>query len=231
MSFSFSAAYSSLKQLSILKMINGTANIYVSIGQALRRQSDESQGYRRAQHTYLISVEPHQFHVPGMPQHQTTITHFEPMKDNTSGNYGIVKYTSKNAPGIIGNILIAESAHTSVEKVHKLLSDRLPSTPESRETDDSFADNENEHFTRMFIHALQDQDVAVKFRIDEFMTWIHSYVADRLDNQAPALIAYPKAHREHEKKSSKHSFWRVNSMKDKTRKNSKGEATMYGGSA
>ena len=212
-------------------MINGTANIYVSVGQALHRGSDGSQGYRRAQHKYLISVEPHQFRIPGMPQHDATVTHFEPMKDEASGKYGIVKYTSKNAPGIVGNVLIADSTHTSVGKVHKLLSERLLSTPGSEGMDDSFADNENEHFTRMFVHALQDSELVTKFRIDEFITWAHSYVADRLDNQAPALIAYPRAHKEHEQKTSKYSFWRTSSMKEKTRTNSKGEATVFGGLA
>lgn len=207
-------------------MISTTANIYISVGQALHHGSDESQGYHRQKHTYLISVEPHHFRVPGMPHHEATLTHFEAIKEPTSGMHGLAKYTSKDSPGIIGNILISESAHTTVEKVHKILSERLAASAAS---EDAYADDEDEHRLRTFIHALQEHEMVVRFKVDEFVLWTHSYLMDRLNNEAPALIAYPRAHRDYEQKASKHKFWITYPMADKTRTNSHGEATVYGG--
>ena len=209
-------------------MNNSTANIYVSVGHSVRRGSDASHGYRKQKHSYLISVEPHRFHIPGTPHHEATLTHFEAIKDADSETYGIVKYTSKNAPEIVGNILIAESAHTTVDKIHQVLSEKLSSSV-AEGSSDSYADDEDEHWIKTFVHALQHHEMVVNFKVDEFFVWTHSYLMDRLDNQAPALIAYPRAHKDHEQKTSKHQFWITYPMQEKTRTNSRGEATMYGG--
>lgn len=183
----------------MLNMFNSTANIYVSVGPALRRGSNESNGshYRRPRHTYMISVEPHHFHLPGLPQHNTNLTHFEITQDTHTGYHGITAHSSRTAPGIVGNVLIAKSAQATVDKVRKALEQKLAS---AETVDDAYADDEDEHRLRGFLHALQDSGIIAKFDIDEFVMWIHGYAVDRSNGTAPTLIAYPRAHKEHQQK-------------------------------
>lgn len=202
-------------------MLISTANIYVSVGQPLRRDSDESDGsrYRREKHTYLISVEPHRFHIPGLPHHETTVTHFEAINNISSGSPVIVRYSSKTSPSIIGNILIAKSAQATTNKVYKILSESLASSAGS---DDSYGDDEDEHRIKLFLHALLDHGMIAKFSLDEFMTWTHSYVMDRLNNEAPSLIAYPRAHKDYgEQQQRRHKSWTVDPVQRRPRTDSK----------
>lgn len=195
-------------------MLKSTANIYVSIGQALPRdsESDDSQ-YHRQRHRYLISVEPHRLHIPGLPQHAAKVTHFEAVKDDSGSSFGLARYSSRTAPGIIGNILIAASANTTPDKVEKILSNKLAS-PAAR--DDSFGDNEDEHVVRLFLHALRDTGLTTKFNIDEFIMWTHSYIMDRLNNEAPSLVAYPRAHKDYAEYNEQKS-WTVQPAKKRQR--------------
>lgn len=184
-------------------MLNSTANIYVSIGQALRQRSEESHGYRKPKHTYMISIETHKPHIPGLPQLEPAVKHFEAVRDVVTGKYGIAKHSSADSPGTIGSILVADSVHTSVDALHKTLRDKLDAETEA---DHSYGGDEDEHRVKTFIHALQDVGLVAKFRVDEFMLWTHSYLMDRLSNEAPALVIYPRAHRNDEQKASRRSF-------------------------
>ena len=178
----------------------------------------------------MISIEPRHFHIPGMPRHDAALTHFEAVKDIATGNYGLAKYSSKNSPGVIGNILIAESAHVSADKVHKILSEKLAIATKAHQDGDSYADNEDEHWIRAFVHALQDRDAVANFRLDEFITWLHGYLADRVNDQAPALVTYPRAHQDHDRGPSKHGSQISQPMAKKTRTNSRGGSSSPGGS-
>ena len=174
-------------------MINATANIYVSVGQVHHQESNGSHGYKKENTLHMISVEPHRFQVPGMAHHEAPHTHFEAIKDHAASTYGLVKYTSKDPPGIIGNILIADSAHTTVDKIHNVLSEAVSLSLAGPNVGDTWADNEDEHWIKTAIHALQDHDMVVKFKIDEFITWTHSYLMDRQNNEAPALACVSKS--------------------------------------
>lgn len=177
----------------MLNMLNPTANIYISVGQALRRGSDDSDGsrYHRQRHTYLVSIEPHHFHLPGLRQHQANVTHLEATGNN------ITSHTSRTAPGIIGNVLVAKSAQVTVDRVRKVLAERLKAT---QDAEDAYADDEDEHRLRLFLRALQDAGITAKFNIDEFVMWTHGYAEDRSNDTAPTLVAYPRAHKEHQQK-------------------------------
>ena len=76
---------------------------------------------------------------------------------------------------------------------------------------------------------MQERKIAQAFDIDEFMTYAHGYEANRAENEAPALVAYPKIHKDHEKKSSKHKFWISYPPTRRTKTNTNGEASTYGG--
>lgn len=210
-------------------IINTKANIYVSIGQQPRRDSDESLAYRREKHTFMISVEPRHVHIPGTPRHDAALTHFEAIKDVATSNYGIAKYSSKKSHGVIGNVLIAESAHVSTDKVHKILSEKLAMATKALEDGDSYADNEDEHWIRAFVHALQDREAVANFRLDEFITWLHGFLADRVNDQAPTLVTYPRAHMDHDRGPSKGGSQIRQPLAKKTRTNSRGGSSSPGG--
>lgn len=209
-------------------MVGANSNIYVSVTGPLA--SSQHEGYRRAQHIWLISVEPHHTHVPGVPRKDHEPLHYAATKDLETGVYTVKSHELADGPGIIGNILIVESAHISPDKFREVLEEELgPTSPISQSKDREPSDDEPEHWIRRVIHGLQERKIAESFRVEEFMTFAHGYLANRLENEAPALIAYPKIHKDHEKKSSKHKFWVSNPMAGRTRTNSSGEALKYGG--
>lgn len=188
----------------MLNLLNSTANIYVSVGQALRKGSAQSDGsrYHRPKHTYLISVEPHRLRIPGTPQHDTPLTHFEAITDPVTGDRSIATYSSRTAPPIIGHILVARSTQATVDKVRKALAEKFRS---AREAEDAYADDEEEHHLRMHLHALRDHGLIAKFDIDEFISWTHGYAVERSSDLAPSLVTYPRAHKEHQRKAALHT--------------------------
>lgn len=57
------------------------------------------------------------------------------------------------------------------------------------------------------MHVLQAQHLLKAFDVGEFMTFAHGYAANRVQHEAPAMVAYPKLNKDHEKKAKKHGFW------------------------
>ena len=203
----------------------GTSNLYVSVTRAL--DGEHAHGYRKPRHTWMLSVEPHQTHIPGTPHKHPEPTHFSAVRNEETGVYTITIHQIENEPAIIGNILIAESTHTSAEQVHKLLEEILGSNSPWRSNEHS--GDEPEHWIRRAIQAMQERQMAQAFDVGEFMTFAHGYEANRMENDAPALIAYPKAHKNHEQKANKHRFWISHPMANRTKTNNNGEAMTYGG--
>lgn len=206
-----------------------TSNVYVSI----TRQPDKGDGHgtRRPEHTWLLSVEPHHsaVRVPGVSHKDAEPIHYGASLDHKTGKFTITAQPSENAPAIIGNILVAESAKTSVEKVHTLLEQALGPNSSLDKSNQQYED-EPELWIRSALHTLHQNQIGEQFDIDQFMTFAHGYMANRQEDEAPALIAYPKAHKEPEKKDSKHKFWISHpTAQTRTKTNSRGEATTYGG--
>lgn len=213
-------------------MVGTSSNIYVSITGP--QQADSEHGYRRPRHTWMLSVEQKPFHVPGTPNKHREPVHYAAAANRETGVYTINTHEIHSDPGIIGNILIAESAHASPEEVHRILKAELaehaPPAPSIEATSPDI-DDEPEQWIRRAIRGLQENKMADWFDVNEFMTFAHGYMANRMDTEAdsPALIAYPKIHEDHEKKASKHKFWISHPMSGRTKTNASGEAMVYGG--
>ena len=176
----------------------------------------------------MISVEQHHLNIPGMQHKQREPVHYAATRNKESGKYTINTQSIDSDPGIIGNILIAESAHTSAEQIHKILAEDMGPSSSTLSPKDHH-EEEPEHWIRKALRSLHEHKVVESFNVDEFMTFAHGYMANRNDGEAPALIAYPKIHKDHEKKASKHKFWVSHPMAERTKTNSRGEASVYGG--
>jgi hypothetical protein len=175
----------------------------------------------------MLSVEPHHTHIPGIPRKDPEPIHYAVARDEDTGTYTINTHQAESEPAIIGNILVVESAKTSPEDLHKLLEELLGPNSPSKHKDGG--DDEPEHWIRRALHAMQKQKIAEEFDLEEFMIFGHSYAASRMENEAPALVAYPKIHKDHEKKANKHRFWITHPMAARTKTNDRGEALTYGG--
>lgn len=189
-------------------MVGTSNNLYISI--ARPKPNDAVSTYRKPQHTWLLSVEPHSSHVPehvpGLPHKAHDPVHYAAIRDEDSGLYTIDTHSDISGPVLIGNVLIAESAHASAERIHQILTKAF--TPSTTATSSKhLPDDQPEQWIGTAIRRLQEHKLCEPFGVDEFMAFTHGYEANRMDNEAPAMIAYPKAHRNHEEKSSKHKFW------------------------
>ena len=212
-------------------MVGTSSNIYVSI---TGPQLDSGEPYRRPRHTWMLSIEQKPFHIPGTPNKHREPVHYAAAKNPDTGIYSINTREIESEPGIIGNILIAESAHASPEEVHQILKHELAEhAPPAPSVDGTAQDieDEPEQWIRKAIRGMQERKISAWFDVNEFMTFAHGYMANRMDKEAdaPALIAYPKIHEDHEKKASKHKFWLSHPMAGRTKTNNSGEAMTYGG--
>ena len=175
----------------------------------------------------MLSVEPHHTHVPLTPRKEHEPIHYSVTRNEATGAYSIKTHQIENEPVIIGNILVVESAKTSAEDVKRLLEEHLGSVSPSKDKDGGY--DEPELWIHRALYALQKHGVAEQFDLEEFMTFARSYESRRLEDEAPALVAYPKLHKDHDKKASKHKFWISRPMSEHTKKNGRGEASTYGG--
>lgn len=201
------------------------ANIYVSIARPASEPHQET--YHRSRHTWMLSVEPHHTYIPGVKRKDPEPVHYAATRNEETGIYTIKTHQAESEPVIIGNILVVESAHASPEDIHKLLEELL-GPGSSTKTKDGGSD-EPEHWIRRALRAMQKQNIAQQFDVEEFMLFGKSYEENRMENEAPALIAYPKIHKDHEKKTNKHRFWVTHPMAARTKKNDRDEALTYGG--
>ena len=199
--------------------------MYVSVTRPLDKPHQET--YHRPLHTWMLSVEQHHTHVAGIGRKDPEPIHYAAARNAETGIYTINTHQAESEPAIIGNILVVESAKSSPEDIHRLLEELLGPNSPSKHKDGS--DDEPEHWIRRALHAMQKQKIAEDFDIDEFFTFARSYEASRIEGEAPALVAYPKVHKEHEKKASKHKFWVTHPMAARTKTNDRGEALTYGG--
>lgn len=203
-------------------MFGDSSNIYVSATRGYQPDDGrDDEGYRRTQHTWLVSIEPHKHYIPGLPRHKLELTHYYATHDD--GTYTIQKHSTD---GIIGTILVAEAAHTTAEKIREALEEGLKSTETSLPSEQT-ADGESDRWVRKGLHALQEHKIISTFDVGEFMTFAHAFIANRLDREAPAMIAYPRLHKDHTKKAQKHSFWLSYPMRSHSEKDA--ESRLYGG--
>lgn len=205
------------------------SNIYVSV---TRARNTVGEGYHRPLHTWMISVEQHTgiLHIAGKSDKDPEPVHFAAEINDETGVYTINIHAATSEPAIIGNILIAEDAHTSVDEVHRLLEQEFgQSSDRSLHKHTSGEGEDAEQWIKNAIRTLQSSKHVEKFSAEEFMTFAHGYEANRMDGEGHALIAYPKAHKEHEKKASKRGFWISHPMSSRTKMNKNGEASVYGG--
>lgn len=207
-----------------------TSNIYVSVT-GPQSSKEPQERYHRDRHIWLISVEPHHTYtsqVPGIGNKDKEPLHYAASKDPESGHYTLKSFEVADGPSIIGNILIVENGHVSTDKLREVLEEELG--PKASVSHSKDSDDEPEQWIRRAIHGLQHRKIADHFAIEEFMMFAHGYLANRLEGETPALIAYPKIHKDHEKKSSKKRFWISHPTSERrTRVNSNGDALTYGG--
>lgn len=206
-------------------MVGGSTNIYVSVTEAVGNEHE--QRYRRPQHIWMISVESHHAHIPGTSHKPQEPTHYAASTNSDSGITTIHQRPVTSEPPIMGNILVAEASNARPDDVRQVLEDEIG--PSSMLELPKNLDQEPEAWIRKALHGLQKRKIAEQFDLDEFMTFANGYMAERRDFEAPALMAYPKLHKEHAKKSSKHRFWISHPMTSHTRTNRNGEASRYGG--
>lgn len=207
-----------------LDVIMVTCNIYVSVAQPSDKGTN--QGYRKAVRTWMLSIESHHRHLPGLAHQDQEPVHYKATLNEESGALTVSEHSADSEPAIIGNILIAEDANTSPEKFRHIIQDACASgSPHGKHN----VDEAPETWVWEAMRAMQEHKICERFSIDEFMTFARGYEAHRMNNEgSPALIAYPKIHPDHEKKSSKSKFWISHPMSGRTTNNG-GEARIYGG--
>lgn len=145
----------------------GTANVYVSVTQALDAPHQET--YQRPRHSWMLSVEPRHTNnpIPGIHRKDPEPVHYAAARNEETGVYTINTHQMESEPAIIGNILVVESGKTSPEDIHRLLEELLGSTAPSGHKDGG--NDEPEHWIRRVLHAMQKKNIAETFDIDEFM--------------------------------------------------------------
>ena len=87
-------------------------------------------------------------------------------------------------------------------------------------------DEEPHRWLRRALHVLQTHKLTDTFDVGEFMSFAHGYAAQREDHEGPAMVAYPRLHKEPEKKHQKHSFWLSYPMQ--SHKSKDPESRIYG---
>ncbi|KAF2718688.1 hypothetical protein K431DRAFT_197493, partial [Polychaeton citri CBS 116435] len=184
------------------------SNVYVSATKGVDRSESDLHKYRRAEHKWMISVEPHQHHTPLIHKEKHPEPyHFFAVWDETSQTYDITSTGAEDHEGIIGNILVSDHAKTNIDEMKALLVTRLRHQNSSLPSE-ATSPEEPEHWIRVALHALQDDELVERFDVGEFMTFAHAFIANRLgDNGAPAMVAYPVLHKDHEKKKQHQNFW------------------------
>ena len=219
-------------------MLDQKSNIYLSVSRGYDSASpDGPPHYRKPQHIWMLSVEPHKHHIPGIPDKHPQPVHIGATWDEDSNRYSLHSLAAGSDYGIVGNILISDSASVKVDEIQKLLERHLDSSASGSSTASNlpskeFSSDESDHWIRLGLHVLQRNNTLEAFDVGEFMTFAHSFVAQRLDedSDAPAMIAYPHLHADHEKKSKKRKFWisyPTSASTDSKNKNVKDK--LYGG--
>lgn len=206
-------------------MFGPKTTIYVSISTNYDYVQGEGRHYMKPQYTWMLSVEPHKHHLPGA-KHAEPV-HYSASWDSRRNQYQIHPIGAMNL-GIAGKIMIAESAHVSPEKVANLLEEGLQRDSASLPSELNTSEG-SEHWIRLALRELQNDDVLPDFDVGEFMTFAHGYVTDRLDTESggtvPASIPYPKLHKAPVQKSKSNGFWLSYPA---TRSNKNGDR-LYGG--
>ncbi|KAI7017140.1 hypothetical protein KC318_g3203 [Hortaea werneckii] len=203
---------------------HSSANIYLSATKEDYQDLDpeQAQHYRRPQKIWLISVEPHKHSIPFVPRHQHEATHFVATKRDDESSYSVKEHPKD---GIIGAILLAEATHCSSEDIRQKLQDGLQTSTGSSLPSEILEDGESDHWIRRAIHVLQDYGLVERFDVGEFMTFAHSYAANRMEGDGPLSVAYPGLHK---RKERKRGFWLSYPMQARRRECDE-ESRLYGG--
>lgn len=195
------------------------SNIFVTISrQSVDTETDGDGHYRKPQHVWMISVEPLHAHLSFLARaRQAPVQYF------ASGNPGVRKVSA--AQDIIGSILVAQEAHSSGDEIFGLLRDKLSAKSTSDRTDEANGISDEE-WIRKVLHVLQEQKLTHAFDVGEFITFAHGYLANRADNEAPAMIPYSAS--QLEKKAKNRGFW-LSYPTSTTKKAADQESRRYGG--
>ena len=129
-----------------------------------------------------------------LPRHKLAPLHFTATRDDGPNSYRVHNYTTDS---IIGTILVAEGAHFSPEDVHKALKDGLASdsVKPSPSSEQSQAGTPDEWLVKG-LYILQARGITGNFDVDEFIIFAKDYITQRERNEGPAMIAYPRLHKE-----------------------------------
>jgi hypothetical protein len=153
------------------------SNIYVSATRGYKPDAgrNEQEGYRRAQHTWLVSVEPHKHHIPLVPHHDAEPVHYHAVRLD-EGDYQVETHAATS--DIIGTILVAEGAHSDAKQVLKALEAGLKTAPSqsSSSASEQGDDGESDRWLRKGLHVLQHDKITETFNVGEFMTFAHGYM-------------------------------------------------------
>jgi hypothetical protein len=156
-------------------MVGATSNIYVSATQGYTPDKGrDEEGYRRSQHTWLISVEPHKHYIPFIPKHKAEPIHYYAIRQD--GDYKVETHATD---GIIGTILVKEGAHGDAQHILQALEVGLKTAPSSPPSEQD-ADGESDRWIRKGLHVLQHSKITDTFNVGEFMTFAHGYMYDML---------------------------------------------------
>lgn len=209
-------------------MVGASSNIYVSATRDYRpTEGKDEHGHRRSQTSWLISVEPRKHSISFVSKHKTEPVHFTATKSEADDSYHVTTHTQD---GIIGAVLIAEGAHCSADNVRQALAVGLGSTTSSSTLpSEQTPDDQSDQWLRKGLHILQAHNMTKAFDVGEFCTFAHAYGANRMDREAPSMIAYPGLNKDHEKKSQKSGFWLSHPMETRIGRHVDPESRRYGG--
>lgn len=181
------------------------SNIYVSFAAPSEDPADDSaHGYRKVQHTWMVTVEPKAHNLPLVPHKNAQEVHFALVEHEDGGYHS----QERTASGVLGAILIAHDAHYDVNHMRKLLCNSASVTL----PDEEIPDLDSDRWLRRILRILQVEEVIGRFRVDEFMDFAHSYAAVRTAEagNAPAIVVAPflqKDHKQSQAQVQHHGFF------------------------
>ncbi|KAF7195897.1 hypothetical protein HII31_02777 [Pseudocercospora fuligena] len=192
-------AFNTTTNLMISMLGSSKSNIYISVVEAKKQHVEDVDTYHRPQLVWMISIEPHRSAIPGLAAKHIEPIHLTATSDDGNEGYSIGRHGAENQETeILGNILVGENAKTTADHIEKLLKEKLST---------GAAQDESDHWIRRALHILQHEHILSKFDIAKFMTYAHTYAADRGNNEASAMIAYSMIDKNHKEKSQRKNFW------------------------
>lgn len=157
--------------------------------------------------TWVLSVEPHKHRIPGTRKVNEPI-HFTARYDEAWNAYALQSIAASNF-GMAGSIVIAQSANVTPDDVTQNLRGKLANA--FNLSSEMAKPAGSEHWIRLALHTLMDDQIVDAFDVEEFMSSARSYLGDRLDqyskSTAPAVMSYAKLRKDSHKKPRNQGVW------------------------